>query len=194
MSLKIGTITKSKLEILEKYDKIKDNIRAQAKNEGWSDEKLIFLIEEANKHMNRELDEDDKRIAELQYQRLSIPKPEENKSTKSRPVQRSFASVPGVSILAIGIFIMFGITALFPPSSRGENEPPVNKTSVVLVEPKPKEEKKETGEFVASKNSDKFHRKSCQYVDQIYESNIVYYKNRESAIKAGKSPCSVCMP
>lgn len=194
MSLKVGTITKRKEEIFKKYDKIKDNIRIQAKNDGWSDEKLIFLIEEANKHMNRELDEDDKRIAELQYKRLSIPTKEENKPTNSRPSQKFFASVPGVSILAIGIFIMFGITALFPPSSGGENEPPVNKTSAVLVEPKPKEEKKETGDFVASKNSDKFHKKSCQYVDQIYEGNIVYYKNRESAIKAGKSPCSVCMP
>lgn len=127
-------------------------------------------------------------------QRRYSQKPEENDFTQSRPVQRFFASILGVSILVIGIFIMIGIITLFPSPSGGGNDSPVNKASAVLVEPGSKEAKKETGSFVASKNSDKFHRKSCQYVDQIYKGNIVYYKNRESAIAAGKSPCSVCRP
>ncbi len=124
--------------------------------------------------------------------RRYLPRPAENGLTKSKSVQRFFASILGVSILVIGIFIMIGITTLFPPTSGEGNDVPVNKASNVLVEQETKEV--ETGDFVASKNSDVFHRENCHYVDQIYKGNIVYYKNRESAIAAGKSPCSVCKP
>jgi methylphosphotriester-DNA--protein-cysteine methyltransferase len=48
--------------------------------------------------------------------------------------------------------------------------------------------------FVASKESNLFHKSTCQYVKQILEKNRVYFMTREEAIKAGKSPCSVCKP
>lgn len=48
--------------------------------------------------------------------------------------------------------------------------------------------------YVASRDSDKYHRLSCHYVDQILKENRVYYKTEEAARRAGKSPCSVCKP
>ena len=48
--------------------------------------------------------------------------------------------------------------------------------------------------YVASRESNKYHRLSCQYVDQILKENRVYYKTEEAARRAGKSPCSVCNP
>ena len=49
-------------------------------------------------------------------------------------------------------------------------------------------------EYVASENSDKYHRLSCRYSDQILEGNRIYYKTMQEAEEDGKSPCSVCLP
>lgn len=48
--------------------------------------------------------------------------------------------------------------------------------------------------YVASVNSDIFHRPSCDYVDSILEENRTYYLSKLRAIIDGKQPCSVCMP
>ena len=48
--------------------------------------------------------------------------------------------------------------------------------------------------YVASVNSDIFHRSSCDYVDSILEENRTYYLSKLRAIIDGKQPCSVCMP
>lgn len=48
--------------------------------------------------------------------------------------------------------------------------------------------------YVASVNSDIFHRPSCDYVDNILEENRTYYLSKLRAIIDGKQPCSVCMP
>ena len=48
--------------------------------------------------------------------------------------------------------------------------------------------------YVASVNSDIFHRSSCDYVDRILEENRTYYLSKLRAIIDGKQPCSVCMP
>lgn len=47
---------------------------------------------------------------------------------------------------------------------------------------------------VASANSDKYHRLTCDYVDNILEENRVYYKSPADAERDGKYACSVCRP
>lgn len=48
--------------------------------------------------------------------------------------------------------------------------------------------------FVASVNSDKFHRPTCDYAENISPENRVYYATAQEAEDAGKTPCSVCRP
>lgn len=50
------------------------------------------------------------------------------------------------------------------------------------------------GQYVGSKNSSVFHSAGCQSVKRISAKNLVVYKTRSEAIKAGKRPCKVCKP
>ena len=47
---------------------------------------------------------------------------------------------------------------------------------------------------VASANSDKYHRLTCDYAGNILEENKVYYKTPADAERDGKYACSVCRP
>jgi len=51
-----------------------------------------------------------------------------------------------------------------------------------------------TGGYVASKNSQVFHRPDCKSAAKISEKNLVHYNTREEAIQAGKKPCAECRP
>ncbi len=51
-----------------------------------------------------------------------------------------------------------------------------------------------TARYAASSESDKYHRPSCHYVDQILYENLIYFYSKDSAHRAGYSPCSVCEP
>ncbi|MDD5222454.1 MAG: thermonuclease family protein [bacterium] len=53
---------------------------------------------------------------------------------------------------------------------------------------------KQEGYFVASRNSDKFHRPDCKWAMKISDRNLIKFKTREEAIKAGLKPCGVCRP
>lgn len=48
--------------------------------------------------------------------------------------------------------------------------------------------------YVASKNSEIFHRSTCSSAARIATGNIVGYKSRQEAIEAGKKPCKRCKP
>jgi len=48
--------------------------------------------------------------------------------------------------------------------------------------------------YVASKNSQVFHKPGCRWAQKISEENLVTYNSREEAIKAGKRPCKSCNP
>jgi len=48
--------------------------------------------------------------------------------------------------------------------------------------------------FVASKNSDVFHRANCKAAAKISAKNLVRYSTREEAVQAGKKPCDECNP
>ncbi len=48
--------------------------------------------------------------------------------------------------------------------------------------------------YVASKNSQVFHKAGCKSAAKISEKNLVHYNSREEAIQAGKKPCHECNP
>jgi methylphosphotriester-DNA--protein-cysteine methyltransferase len=48
--------------------------------------------------------------------------------------------------------------------------------------------------FVASKNSEVFHKPDCKSAAKISEKNLVRYGTRKEAIQAGKRPCGECRP
>lgn len=50
------------------------------------------------------------------------------------------------------------------------------------------------GGFVASRNSDVYHVIGCSYVNQIKESNKIYFDTAEEAEASGRHGCSRCKP
>jgi phosphatidylserine/phosphatidylglycerophosphate/cardiolipin synthase-like enzyme len=48
--------------------------------------------------------------------------------------------------------------------------------------------------FVASRNSQVFHRPDCKSAAKISAKNLIRYNTREEAIQAGKRPCAECNP
>jgi len=48
--------------------------------------------------------------------------------------------------------------------------------------------------YVASKSSSIFHKPECRWAGNISQENLVTYKSRDEAIKAGKIPCKTCNP
>lgn len=48
--------------------------------------------------------------------------------------------------------------------------------------------------YVASKNSEVFHKAGCRWAKRIAQKNLVRYNSREEATKAGKRPCKMCKP
>jgi len=49
-------------------------------------------------------------------------------------------------------------------------------------------------EFIGSKSSDVFHESDCRWASSISAENLVSYKARQEAVKAGKRPCKRCSP
>ena len=48
--------------------------------------------------------------------------------------------------------------------------------------------------YIASKNSDVFHKSDCRWAQNITAENLVKYGGRNEAIKAGKRLCKRCNP
>jgi len=48
--------------------------------------------------------------------------------------------------------------------------------------------------YVASKSSMIFHKPNCRWAINISQKNVVTYKSKDEAIKAGKRPCKTCNP
>ena len=51
-----------------------------------------------------------------------------------------------------------------------------------------------SGSYVASRNSEVFHRADCELAAKISPKNLVHYASRSEAIRDGKKPCSECKP
>lgn len=48
--------------------------------------------------------------------------------------------------------------------------------------------------YIASAQSDKFHKPRCRAAKKINSENAIYFGSREEAINAGYSPCGICKP
>ena len=48
--------------------------------------------------------------------------------------------------------------------------------------------------YVASESSNIFHKPDCRWAQNISKENLIKYKSREEAVKAGKRPCKTCNP
>jgi len=84
-----------------------------------------------------------------------------------------------------------------PPGKR-PSDAGINETGLSKIPAKQDETdvNSATGEqkYVASKSSNVFHKPDCRWAKNISDQNLVIYKSREEAIKAGKRPCKTCNP
>ncbi|MDP2918094.1 MAG: Ada metal-binding domain-containing protein [bacterium] len=62
------------------------------------------------------------------------------------------------------------------------------KNTQTLAEPQ-----KQTGQFVASKNSNKYHLPTCRFAKKIKPENQVWFSSAAEAESRGYAPCGTCM-
>jgi Metal binding domain of Ada len=79
------------------------------------------------------------------------------------------------------------------PSDVNQISPQFIKSSVE-INTKTEKQKNVEATFVASKNSQIFHKASCSSAKRISPNNLVSYATRDEAIAAGKRPCERCNP
>ena len=96
--------------------------------------------------------------------------------------QRKYVLQRNIALVLCAVF--FAIALLF--AARPASAAPAAKAAVVSAQ--------RAEEVVASANSDKYHRITCDYADNILEENKVYYKTPADAERDGKYACSVCRP
>jgi hypothetical protein len=90
--------------------------------------------------------------------------------------------------------------AVCPPRVSVEKRPDVNQAGSQLrkitteKDTKPAKQQAVEATFVASKNSQVFHKASCSFAKRISPNNLVSYATRDEAIAAGKKPCQRCNP
>lgn len=101
--------------------------------------------------------------------------------------------------LALCLFVLYSFTSCSSGSSQSNDKKPSSEKSTWYDEDVEDEEiddeiSREDARYAASKNSNKYHRLSCRYVDQIIAENIVYYEYEYQATNDGKEPCSACKP
>ena len=53
---------------------------------------------------------------------------------------------------------------------------------------------KDSGQYVGSLESDKYHLPGCRFAEKISEGNEIWFDTEEEAITAGYKPCGVCNP
>jgi hypothetical protein len=90
--------------------------------------------------------------------------------------------------------------AACPPTVAVEKKNDVNQPRPQLrkvtedKDTKPVKQQAVEAAFVASKNSQVFHKASCSSAKRISPNNLVSYATRDEAIAAGKKPCERCNP
>lgn len=96
--------------------------------------------------------------------------------------QRKYVLQRNIAVVLCAVF--FAIALLF--ATKPASAAPAAKAAVASAQ--------QAEEVVASVNSDKYHRLTCDYADNILEENKVYYKTPADAERDGKYACSVCRP
>lgn len=54
--------------------------------------------------------------------------------------------------------------------------------------------KQQSTTYIASAESDKFHKPRCRAAKKIDEANAIYFNSKDEAINAGYKPCGICKP
>ena len=106
----------------------------------------------------------------------------EKENAEQEKQQRKYVLQRNIALVLCAVF--FAIALLF--AARPASAAPAAKAAVVSAQ--------RAEEVVASANSDKYHRITCDYADNILEENKVYYKTPAGAERDGKYACSVCRP
>jgi hypothetical protein len=108
------------------------------------------------------------------------------------PVQCMPDSITNVVLEQTEAFITAWLSAN-PP----ERQPSDVKTSDAVSPTTPKQAVRQTAaeyNYIASKNSEVFHKIGCSAAGRIKPENLIRYTDRAEAIKAGKRPCKRCKP
>jgi hypothetical protein len=71
---------------------------------------------------------------------------------------------------------------------------PQSRKTTAEKDTKPAKQQAVESTFVASRNSDVFHKANCSSAKRISANNLVNYATRDEAITAGKKPCERCNP
>jgi hypothetical protein len=116
---------------------------------------------------------------------------------KHEPVMRavSLAELPGL-LTAVAI----EQTRAFIAARTAAKQSDVNQISPRFAESsvefntRPVKQQNIESNYVASKNSQVFHKPDCPSAVRISAENRVTYKTRDEAIAAGKRPCKRCNP
>ncbi len=109
--------------------------------------------------------------------------------------ERIVDEVPAIVREQVQVFI-----ASCTPMASAEKKPDVNQTrpqsrkASVDKDTKPAKQQAVEATFVASKNSQVFHKANCSSAQRISSSNLVSYATRDEAIAAGKRSCERCNP
>ena len=106
-------------------------------------------------------------------------------------------------VTIIFMFLFAFVSCGDVPTSSAERDDPAKPSSTYEI---PEADLKETSpsssqnstpttvRYAASRESNKYHRPSCYYVDNILPENLFYFSTETAARGAGYSPCSVCKP
>lgn len=105
-------------------------------------------------------------------------------------VQSMPAKVTDVVLEQVEAFVHAWLAANQPGTGVGD----VNDVNVALMIAATKRVSPAEYKFVASKNSNVFHRPDCSSAKRIKPANLVGYSSREETLKAGKRPCKRCKP
>jgi hypothetical protein len=116
---------------------------------------------------------------------------------KNEPIMRlvSSANLPDVltdtALEQVRAFI--AAKSLAKQSDVNQISPKFIKSSVEFTTKSQKKQNIES-KYVASKNSQVFHKPGCPSAQKILPENLVSYSSREEAIAVGKRPCKRCNP